>query len=148
MNKRQQKLPSDNPQSSSITTLGTSVITSETSVQGVSYEYFEGPLPPPEALKRYDKATKGAAARIITMAEKQGKHRRELERKVVESNIKHERIGMMFAFVITMALMTFGAVLIAQGKDIAGYLSFFGPAIFHAGNYLYIRRHQEQTDKG
>ena len=47
---------------------------------------YSGPLPSPEALEKYNQVLPGAAERILAMAENQGKHRQDIERKVIESN--------------------------------------------------------------
>lgn len=52
---------------------------------------FSGPLPPPEILRRFDEVVPGAAERIIKMAEEQSGHRRELEKKVIESDVSRSR---------------------------------------------------------
>src|SRR6266487_6387560 len=69
---------------------------------------FLGPLPPPEALAKYEEVLPGAADRIITMAEKQVGHRQKLESKVVGSNTFNERLGMILAFIVVISLMSFG----------------------------------------
>ena len=43
---------------------------------------FSGPLPPPDALKRYSDIIPNGAERIMAMAEEQSKHRRELEKNL------------------------------------------------------------------
>jgi uncharacterized membrane protein len=52
---------------------------------------FSGPLPPPEALERYNQVLPGAAERIISMAESQHAHRQELEKKVIHANISAQK---------------------------------------------------------
>ncbi len=52
-----------------------------------SVHTFSGPLPPPEILKRFDKVVPCTAERIIKMAEEQSAHRRELEKRVIDSDI-------------------------------------------------------------
>lgn len=45
-------------------------------------ELFVGPLPHPNTLQGYEQACKGAANRIIKMAENQFQHRQNIEGKV------------------------------------------------------------------
>lgn len=108
---------------------------------------FSGPLPPPTVLAGYERAQHGAADRIIKMVEAQARHRQDLEQTVTYSELKHEKMGMWFAFLLTVALMAFGFFLVWQGKETAGYLSVFVPVLFHAGNYLYNRRREEQKQE-
>lgn len=103
-------------------------------------EYFSGPLPPPELLANYEHASPGAASRIIAMAEDQTKHRHELEKAITQANIKNERTGMHFAFLLTLILMAIGGTLIYNDREIIGLLSVFAPVLFHAGNYIYTKR--------
>ena len=105
----------------------------------VSQLSFSGPLPPPAALEAYERIQKGAADRIITMAERQAGHRQSLEKTVVETLARNERFGMWFAFILTAVLMIIGGILLAVGKSIAGYLAVFIPVIFHAGNFVYVK---------
>ncbi len=89
---------------------------------------FFGPLPPPEALGKYEGVLPGAADRIMTMAEKQAEHRQKLESKVVGYNTFNERLGMIPTFIVVISLMCFGGFLIYSNKNIpAGYLSTFAP---------------------
>ena len=53
-----------------------------------SMEAFSGPLPRPADLEFYEKIVPGAAERILTMAEKQGAHRQEIEKIVVKSGAR------------------------------------------------------------
>ena len=43
-------------------------------VEHASVEYFQGPVPPPEALERYESILPGCADRIVSMAEAQATH--------------------------------------------------------------------------
>lgn len=106
-------------------------------------EHFSGPIPPPAILKGYESICPGAAHRIIRMAEKQELHRHTQENNVISSKISNEKRGMNYAFVLTLVLVTVGAMLVALDKDIPGYLALFGPSLFHAGNYVYFK----STDK-
>ena len=102
-------------------------------------QVFQGPIPPPAVLEGYEKACPGAADRILSMAEKQSEHRREMEQKVVSSEMSSERIGMHYAFILSITLMILGFILLLQGKSTAGYFAIFGPAIFQAGSYILVK---------
>lgn len=113
-------------------------------------EEFSGPIPPPQILLKYEEASRGAANRIISMAENQAAHRRELESKVLTSNIHNERLGMYFAFILTLTLMVLGTYLLMNDKAVEGFIAIFAPAIFQAGNYIYnryIERKRAQKDQ-
>jgi uncharacterized membrane protein len=108
---------------------------------------FQGPLPHPQHLAAYDQVLPGAANRIQRMAESQSKHRQELERHVVTSNTRNEHHAMYMTFFLTLALMLFGAYLIAKGRPVAGYLAVFAPVVFHATNYIYGRYIEKPDEK-
>lgn len=100
---------------------------------------WSGPLPPPEVFRQYPPEVQKA---IVAQANSQIKHRQSIENKVIDSNISNSKIGMKFAFAITVALIVTGTVLIIIGKSTAGLVAIFGPTAFHGGNYL-IQKWQE-----
>lgn len=110
-------------------------------------EIFARPLPHPDTFARYEQICKGSAKRILKMAEKQSHHRQVLENKVVSTETRNETIGMIFSFIITLALMALGAYLIMNDKEITGYISFFSPAIFHAGVFVYNKYKSNKDQK-
>ncbi len=83
------------------------------------------------------------------MAENQSNHRQKLESLVINSNIRHEELGMWFAFIITMAVMGSGIYLLMNNKQVIGFIAFFAPAVFQAGNYIYNKyaEHKHATKK-
>ena len=113
---------------------------SRTIVNG-SYTY-SGPIPHPSLLNQYDEKTRKV---IVSMAQKQMGHRHHLESSVIDSNIRNEKHGMYLAFFITVVLIISGVVLLAMDKNIAGSFTIFGPAIFHAGNYIYNKMQENDV---
>ena len=79
-------------------------------------QYFSGPLPPPEILKKFDEIVPGAAERIIKMAEGQFEHRTQLEKKVIDSDIARSKWGQVLGFVIAIVGL-FSSVLISIYGD-------------------------------
>lgn len=53
---------------------------------------YSGPLPAPEDFKAYKEVLADAPERIIAMAERQQKHRIDLENKIVDSGILHLKV--------------------------------------------------------
>jgi uncharacterized membrane protein len=107
-------------------------------------EDFTGPLPHPLHLKAYEQIAPGAANKIITLAEEQAKHRRELEKAVIISDIHNERRGMNYAFLLTLVMMLIGGFLVYNGKSVIGFLSIFAPAIFGASSFYYKKRNEKK----
>lgn len=91
--------------------------------QEVRAQFFSGPLPSPEKMEHYERVLKGAAERIIKMAEEQGVHRRELEKLALQSDIKRSRWGSIAAFIFGMSTIAVGSVLLFLGKDIQGLIA-------------------------
>jgi len=88
---------------------------------------FSGPLPPPEILAQYNQLTPDAADRIITMAETEASHRRELEQKVIDGEIKNEqarnietKTGQVLGFIIGTFTVGCGTYAAVSGAEIAG----------------------------
>ena len=57
---------------------------------------FQGPLPHPEILAKYDSILPGAAERILVMAEKEQNHRINSDEKIIKGQIKQFSIGGIF----------------------------------------------------
>ncbi|SRR6266446_2754465 len=76
---------------------------------------FEGPLPPPALLAKYDEIHPGLANRLVCMAESEAQHRHEMEKTVLNADIaenKRERsearCGQLCGLVITLAGLAVG----------------------------------------
>lgn len=83
-------------------------------------EHFAGPLPPPEAFAKYEGTLKGAADRIITMAEKQQNHRQTIEKKLVNSTITNERLGLIFGLIVALGAIGGGVYCVHIGQPVPG----------------------------
>ena len=106
----------------------------------VSQEIYSGPLPHPDHLKKYDEIYPGAAQIILSSFEKQSDHRRALEKKVINSNIKNERIGQIFAFILAILVIWIGGFLIYLGKNIAGLVALLTPLATLSGVFFIARK--------
>lgn len=106
----------------------------------VAVATFSGPLPPPEALARYDQVVPGAAERIIAMAEKQADHRRAMERQVISNDVRNSRLGLWFALLVGLAGLGAAAVIAIWGHSFAG--GFIGTATIGSlvGAFIYGAR--------
>lgn len=81
---------------------------------------FAGPLPPPEMLEHYDNIISNGAERIMTMAEAQSQHRRELEKTVIDRDSRNSLLGVIFAFILCMATIIGGTYVIIAGHSWPG----------------------------
>jgi hypothetical protein len=87
-------------------------------------EMYSGPIPPPEALARYEEIQPGAADRIIKMAEKQQEHRMSLETKAIGGQIDQSKRGQIFGF-IAILLCIGVAVFFAVAFDMTTFAEIF-----------------------
>jgi len=110
---------------------------------------FSGPLPHPEILRQFDQISPGAAERIIKMAEDQSLHRRELERKVIESDISSSKLGQILGFVIAVIGLAVSAVVGVFGSPTAGGVIGVGTIVSLVWVFMYgsRMRSQEREEK-
>lgn len=107
-------------------------------------EHFSGPLPPPFVLQKYNDVVPGAAERILMMAEQQSKHRMELEKKVIESDIQKSNLGQRFAFVIVVLGLLIAAYLGVNGHEVAAAAIGGGGLVSLAGIFISSRIEKKQ----
>ena len=84
---------------------------------------YQGPLPPPNILARYNDVLPDGANRIVAMAESQARHRQNLESAVVGGNVANEKRGQIFAFLLGMTAIVGGVFLIMEDKNAQGLAS-------------------------
>ena len=103
---------------------------------------FSGPLPHPSILEGYEKVHSGAADRIIQMAEDQSSHRKKMEEKIINSNVFDSRMGLVFGFLIALALI-FGGVFLVYNNHSLGYTLTFGTPVGLVGLFIYNKRQKK-----
>ena len=107
---------------------------------------WQGPVPPPEALERYNAIVPNAAERILTMAEEEARIRRDQmqkdhdsENRVKESDIKQYHsdvkrgqylaalvmLGIVAAIVVCVVFNQGTAAIAAAGMGAVGIVSSF-----------------------
>ena len=110
-------------------------------------ELFVGPLPHPEHLSEYERIAPGTAERIIRMAEDQAAHRRTLESKVVDSNVRLEARGQILAFAIAMTALIGGIGLMAFDKSVSGAATSITAIATLAGIFVWSKRQKRKDLK-
>jgi uncharacterized membrane protein len=103
----------------------------------LAQQSFSGPLPHPEILKMYNDIMPGSAEKIIKMAEDQSLHRRNLENKVIESDVKRQRNGQVLGFIISMFGLLMSAVIAIFSDPLAGAIVGFGTLASLVGVFMY-----------
>ena len=81
---------------------------------------FSGPLPPPDALEKYERVSPGAAERIIAMVERESSHRHELGKFLVNNGYKQASKGQNYAAIIGALAIISGAIAGISGAQWTG----------------------------
>ncbi len=115
-------------------------------------EFFSGPLPPPEILKRFNDIVPGSAERIIKMAEAQFEHRTDLEKKVINSDISRSKWGQILGFIIAIAGLIVAALISIYGSQLAGGIIGVGTLASLVGVFMYgsktrVKEREEKSQK-
>jgi uncharacterized membrane protein len=82
--------------------------------------HFEGPLPHPDLLARYNQIIPNGAERILSMAEEQGRHRRELEKKALDSSTSRANWGLVCGAVVALVALGLSALAVLTGHSVEG----------------------------
>lgn len=101
---------------------------------------FQGPLPPPSFLAKYNEAFSGCAERIAAMTEQQLTHRHALESRAIDGKLSAERRGQALGFILALTAIIGGGVLIALGKDTTGLTAIVGTLAGLVTVFVYGRR--------
>jgi uncharacterized membrane protein len=101
---------------------------------------WHGPLPSPADLAQFEQVLPGMADRIMTMAEAQGQHRREIESRAVTTAIRTQYIGVCFGFVTAMVAIGGGIYLIASGFQTTGLVSILATLVGLVSAFVFGRQ--------
>lgn len=130
-------------------------------VVSVAASAWEGPLPSPEDLRRYEEILPGAANRILEMAEKQQAHNHNQEsaslenerivletaKAIVASNTSRSKWGLVSALLVALIGIGIGGWLTYLGKGGYGLTFVFAPLVSLVGVFVYqssVRRTERQ----
>lgn len=84
---------------------------------------FSGPMPPPAVLEGYERLVKGAAERILVMAESDAKHQQEIEFAALHAADAEIKRGQLFGFVIGLTALGASMLALAMGSPaVAGVI--------------------------
>jgi uncharacterized membrane protein len=84
------------------------------------------------------------------MAENEQMHRHHMETTLLHDDLRLQARGLLFGFLLCMAAIIGGIVLIALGRDVAGMIAIIGALGGLAGVFIYAQRarRQQQTKEG
>jgi uncharacterized membrane protein len=85
-------------------------------------EAYQGPVPPPEFMARYNEIIPNGAERLLAMAEQ----RQNAEIELAKKAWRFEKLKLAAAFVLSLAALGMGGYLAATQGNIGGYASFIG----------------------
>ena len=110
---------------------------------------YIAPIPTASELKGYEQACKGAADRIISMAEKQAEHRQNIEKIVVEAASKRSILGVVFAFLIALFAFILSGMCFYWGHMVSANIIFGSALVTIVTAFIYgtSSNRQEREDK-
>ncbi len=108
-------------------------------VEHIEEQYYAGPIPHPEIIASYEQIVPGSGDRILAMSEQQQRHKMKVQEILVNAATQHEKLGMWRGFILALAIIASGTLVILSGFSVAGFALVTGPAIAIAGVFLYDR---------
>ena len=120
----------------------------QTNLQVRKTEFYAGPLPHPDTLKKFEEILPGSADRILKQAENQTRHRIEMESKVINADIRKSYIGLIFGFLIGILGIGGGIYLATLGFDIFGPVLSSGTLVSIVVAFIYgTKSRKEEREK-
>lgn len=110
-------------------------------------EAFSGPLPHPDHLERYGQIVKDGAERIFKMAETQMDHRIEMEKSIVQSDIRLSNRGLLYGFIIALVVTGGGTWITLQDKSPVGLIAMLTPLVSIIGLFIYNRQTRSKNNE-
>lgn len=133
-------------------------------IQQQTTQLYQGPVPHPEILERFDNLVPGTAARMFQLAEDESKHRRELETRTNDANIaaqqkqlsiaeyqsrsvfRSDTIGQVAGVFVSLSCIVGAVYLALDGREFAAAALAAIPtaAVIQA---FFAKKSQSSTDK-
>ncbi len=98
---------------------------------------FASPLPPPQFLDAYESTLPGAADRILSLTEREARHRHEMVSQLVSAEAHQTKWIPRYILALALATMAFAMVAVLAGYPVAGTLIAVLDLGGVAGSYLY-----------
>ena len=102
--------------------------------------FYQGQLPPPEMMERYNNIDVTFANRIITMAENEAKHSHKIENRTSNVMLISMILGMLFAFASVLIVCFLVYFALANGFSVAASTIAVGVIVGIAGIFLYRKQ--------
>jgi uncharacterized membrane protein len=112
-------------------------------------ETFVGPLPHPDVLKKFEDIVPGAAKQIIEQANKQTDHRINIEKQVIQSDIRKSYLGLVFGFILGLVGIGGGIYATTLGHNVFGPLLSGGTLVSLVYAFIYgtKSRKEERSER-
>ncbi|WP_236715282.1 DUF2335 domain-containing protein [Leptospira interrogans] len=112
-----------------------------------SAEFYQGPLPPPEKLEKYESILPGLADRIVAMAEKQLDHRTKNEQYIIQKSFDLQEKGLYFGGGVCLLVISVGGVLIYNDPNSGWGLSLvLTPLVALVAAFIYEKSINKSYD--
>ncbi|MCY4456292.1 MAG: DUF2335 domain-containing protein [Chloroflexi bacterium] len=98
---------------------------------------FASPLPPPQFLDAYESTLPGAADRILSLTEREARHRHEMVSQLVSAEAHQTKWIPRYILALALVTMAFAVVAVLAGYPVAGTLIAVLDLGGVAGSYLY-----------
>lgn len=108
-------------------------------VTDVVDETYAELVPSPSDFAKYEKVVPGGAVRVLEMAEKEAEHRRAVEHKTVETELRVQKIGLFMGFILALGAGVLGGALLLQGSELAGLMIVLADIIVVGATVLKVR---------
>ncbi len=105
---------------------------------------YSGPLPPADLLAQYETIMPGAAKILFDTFQTESNHRRSIETKTIDSEIRNSTLGLLFGFIAAITIATFGFICILKGYEIGGSI-LSGGTIAGTASVFVFRKIQKPT---
>ena len=98
-------------------------------------------LPDPNDLAKLENLHPGTVELILEQYQEQARHRRDMERKVIEGNVRQQNRGPIYGMILVVGALGCGTYLIATGRDGGGLATIITAlaspvAVFIAGRIM------------
>jgi uncharacterized membrane protein len=127
------------------------MVVEESNASGTSYSQERvisaDKLPPPEILQKYESIMPGLAKILVEKSNMQTKHRIDIEKRTVMSNIIKSTAGLIFGFLIGIFGMGGGFYLTTKGYNVVGFIFTSSTLVTLVMTFIYgsqSRRNEEQ----
>jgi len=108
---------------------------------------YEGPIPPPEALRKYEEIIPGSADRIFRYAETQAAHRQWCEKRIVAAEADTPKITVFSSTLIVLTCIVTSTIVMLNGHLVAGGFLVGGALVPIVGFIMNINRRNHNERK-